>query len=817
VDGALSCVDAVSGAARWRCVIDAWSSEDRDGALVIVGAVALLAGAYELVAVSLDAGQPVWRWCEPGARFGPCGPLTLVDGLICFTQESAVWALDAASGAVRWRANGAPRMCWAAPGALLRWHYDELSSLDAADAATRWSWRAGAPLIAALHAAERLIALDATGVLTALDASSGRVCWSRPLGALKKAPPRPQPERLCAVGAHVLVAWGEEVAGFALEDGASVGAREVRGGALAVCWGAGRLIARSEAGELLWSGPAPQVAAAQTVEVSALGEVCGLGAAGEVAWVWPRLLARGAARIAGEHVVIADAASVALARLADGEQVWSVALSASPDQGMAVMADAVLVNHSWSAVVALDLRTGRELWRSPHSPCAASLTFDAAELAVWPLKGALWALVGATGESLWSVEGASLLAVRGDAVWCAVGGRVEARDASSGALRWAWEAGPLDEVCAGVLDGERLVVTLEGGEQAALDAASGAVLEGLEAWDAEAEIEALGGESWRVAAARLGRMAGQGAALATLARDGREAARRFAEAHKIAWAEPAEAAGALGERLRAMSSCEGPPAAAVLPLAASAQRIALARRWSLGHRATHLIVSADGARVAVTAHEGGGSVIEATTGAIVERFASAPHAWPVAVDARGVLLCGHEGVALWEGGALAWQRSLGGYDHEAGLDGEQVWGMRGGGLARWERATGRWLGGRWLGERTMPALPATVAEGRGGRVTLEGASYSQSQHLRVATLDGGALVWREDARMGGVGGLSGALLWGDVAVAWGREGMVGRRVSDGALCWVERWRGCGDRSVAVYGERLWVACSEALWMYVASR
>jgi hypothetical protein len=103
--------------------------------------------------------------------------------------------------------------------------------------------------------------------------------------------------------------------------------------------------------------------------------------------------------------------------------------------------------------------------------------------------------------------------------------------------------------------------------RAALDAASGAVLEGLAAWDAEAEIEALGGESWRVAAARLGRMAGQGAALATLARDGREAARRFAEAHKIAWAEPAEAAGALGERLRAMSSCEGPPAAAVPPVA----------------------------------------------------------------------------------------------------------------------------------------------------------------------------------------------------------------------------------------------------------
>ena len=91
-----------------------------------------------------------------------------------------------------------------------------------------------------------------------------------------------------------------------------------------------------------------------------------------------------------------------------------------------------------------------------------------------------------------------------------------------------------------------------------------------------------------------------------------------------------------------------------------------------------------------------------------------------------------------------------------------------------------------------------------------GASYNRGQELCVMELEGGRVRWREKA---GMDGLYAASVWRDAVVAWGTNGMVARRLSDGAALWQQVWSGGGEQGVVCMEDQIWAACKATVRIY----
>ena len=114
------------------------------------------------------------------------------------TRDGAVRALDPATGAVAWKAEGLPGRLSAADGVLLvRGEDGTLWSLQPRTGAVRWKTETGvAGTLPAVVDGDR--ALVAGRGLAAVDLASGRVLWSDASGAETTAPPVAAGSRLLA-------------------------------------------------------------------------------------------------------------------------------------------------------------------------------------------------------------------------------------------------------------------------------------------------------------------------------------------------------------------------------------------------------------------------------------------------------------------------------------------------------------------------------------------------------------------------------------------------------------------------------------------
>jgi outer membrane protein assembly factor BamB len=637
-------------------------------------------------------------------------------------------------------------------------------------------------------------------------------------------------------------------------------------------------------------------AGGMVIAVEASGLVRARDVSGQVVWTWRQQLSANAPGIccAGGVVVVADSAQIAALRHADGVELWRRALDgAAPHWGMSALAGVILI---WASgeLWALELESGVERWRVESSRiqlCAGRAAALGELLAFSQVSwaGPLAVVEQASGALRWSSRSScALLGVGDGVVYASSRESVQALSAVDGAELWRWVGGWLDVVVGGALEGDALHVVLESGETLVLEASSGAVrgwgdvgavVERAQrvaggwvwsgagwsgvaldvcgspvAWDVEAQIEALGGPQWRRAAARLARVAEDDVArraLETMALDARGEVREVARRVELGWGG-GDGAGsrALEARLAAMGlgvAAVGVPAPPMPQRAWESGEVLgarVAREIALEHHASQLTMSADGARVVVSDRHGAFSVLDTASGKVLAQLVRHGALRARAVDARDVLLYGSGEVSCWRygEGRVRWAQRLWAHDHDdVWMDAGSVWARAGGGVARWDRADGRWLGGRWYDEKgggrpawlgvprqlvraedggvgllkmareaRLDTSKVVVTQQAGVMVALNGASH-QPQQVCVLELDSGVQRWRVEP---GMARLEGVCVWRDGVVAWGSTGMVALGLSDGAALWRVEWSD-NDVKVVCMEDRLWVACGGVLRSYEA--
>jgi outer membrane protein assembly factor BamB len=178
--GSLAALDARTGAERWIVTLagEIYTAPAVQNEILYVGTGN--GGVYALNAAdgaqrwALDLGAPVFT--APALSAG-----TLYVG----THAGLIVALDTATGAERWRVEAAGPVVTApalAHDTLYVGSYaGSLYALDAATGAERWRFTSAAPLSSPAVDAERIVVLDANGVVHALGAADGEVYWQHAL------------------------------------------------------------------------------------------------------------------------------------------------------------------------------------------------------------------------------------------------------------------------------------------------------------------------------------------------------------------------------------------------------------------------------------------------------------------------------------------------------------------------------------------------------------------------------------------------------------------------------------------------------------
>jgi outer membrane protein assembly factor BamB len=161
----------------------------------------VFAGSYDRSVYALDAASGDLRWAAPASQ--PIFQVT-VAGATVYAESGVrrLYALDAATGRVRWvigtRRDIIGRPAVAGGSVYVATVGGQVKALDAATGHVRWTHRmqvASGPVVAA-----NTVYLDESpGKLLALDAASGRVCW------VLRLEPAGQRVQVVAVDEHVAV------------------------------------------------------------------------------------------------------------------------------------------------------------------------------------------------------------------------------------------------------------------------------------------------------------------------------------------------------------------------------------------------------------------------------------------------------------------------------------------------------------------------------------------------------------------------------------------------------------------------------------
>lgn len=201
-DGQLHAVDAATGTRRWQLAHGAWAAE----APAANGRVVVAGGRDSTLRAYTAQGAPLWSY-EAEAAFA--GPIRLSGGVVyACCWDGGVYALDARSGALRWRLAPERGQGTTSPPAIAggrvfvgsrvygnptaRAHPGyALLALDAKTGKELWRHATPKHIGAAPAVAGDLVLVGADdGTLRALDAASGEQRWQLALGARPVAAPQ---------------------------------------------------------------------------------------------------------------------------------------------------------------------------------------------------------------------------------------------------------------------------------------------------------------------------------------------------------------------------------------------------------------------------------------------------------------------------------------------------------------------------------------------------------------------------------------------------------------------------------------------------
>lgn len=256
---AVAALERGTGAVLWR-------GEGASFAASAAGSVLVARGAA-LASLALRTGRERWRRPLPGAP--PVAAAVLARGPVVLLEAGAATALDAASGRTLWRLEppGAARLAATPFGGLLVLASDT-GVLYGVDAAGRVAWRvrAAGPLLRTPVSAGRLClalaASDPTPALLAVDPSTGARRWEAPLDVTPAVAPCPWGRRIAVSGAVggdpvVTVLEPTGAAAWTVAPALEGSVAAVPAGALLVVRSAsGALVALDGRGAPRWTRPA---------------------------------------------------------------------------------------------------------------------------------------------------------------------------------------------------------------------------------------------------------------------------------------------------------------------------------------------------------------------------------------------------------------------------------------------------------------------------------------------------------------------------------------------------------------------------------
>jgi outer membrane protein assembly factor BamB/tRNA A-37 threonylcarbamoyl transferase component Bud32 len=184
--GQLRAVDLTTGRPRWSVPV----GEDVPARPVLHGGVLFVTAGVHVVALDEESGGERWRHEGDVVLFTP--PALHADARIGETLYVAdylgtVSALDAASGALRWRARTGGRQgadpVVVADGTVLVASGDTVYAFDAAEGTERWRYGTRGEIAGAPSAAGGLVHLGSRdGSLHTLDLATGRLRWKLDTG-----------------------------------------------------------------------------------------------------------------------------------------------------------------------------------------------------------------------------------------------------------------------------------------------------------------------------------------------------------------------------------------------------------------------------------------------------------------------------------------------------------------------------------------------------------------------------------------------------------------------------------------------------------
>jgi outer membrane protein assembly factor BamB len=179
----------------------------------------------------------------------------------------------------------------------------------------------------------------------------------------------------------------------------------------------------------------------------------------------------------GGGVIVPDGENIRALRITDGGQVWAQSVGAPASAPPFVAGNRVIVPLRSSAVVALDLATGAELWRAPTGTIPGQIKAAAGRLFVVTANGTVCSFRETVGRSGWDyathMPAIGSVEVDGTNVYAAlIDNTLRAYDAKSGNDRWRTplDARPVD---GPTLLAGKLVIGLTSGEILTLDPANG--------------------------------------------------------------------------------------------------------------------------------------------------------------------------------------------------------------------------------------------------------------------------------------------------------------------------------------------------------
>lgn len=179
----------------------------------------------------------------------------------------------------------------------------------------------------------------------------------------------------------------------------------------------------------------------------------------------------------GGGVIVPDGETIRALRITDGGQVWTQAVGAAASAPPFVSGNRVIVPLKSSAVVALDLATGAELWRAPTGTIPGQIKAAAGRLFVVTANGTVCAFRETDGRAGWDypthMPAIGSVEVDANHVYAAlIDNTLRAYDARSGNDRWRTplNARPVD---GPTLLAGKLVLGLTSGEILTLEPANG--------------------------------------------------------------------------------------------------------------------------------------------------------------------------------------------------------------------------------------------------------------------------------------------------------------------------------------------------------